>query len=48
MCRDSTAIVGVIENSVVGEPVVECGLDGIGIDVVTMHAFFGRLYVQVL
>ncbi|EJD75767.1 hypothetical protein LOAG_17152 [Loa loa] len=36
----------IIENSVVGVPEVECGQDGIGIDVVTMHSFFGRLYVQ--
>uniref|UniRef100_A0AAF5Q2J0 ZP domain-containing protein n=2 Tax=Wuchereria bancrofti TaxID=6293 RepID=A0AAF5Q2J0_WUCBA len=37
---------GLIENSVVGEPEVECGLDGIEIDVITTYSFFGRLYVQ--
>ncbi|VBB34455.1 unnamed protein product [Acanthocheilonema viteae] len=46
MCRDSITNVGIIENSVVGEPTVECGLDGIEIDVITLNSFFGRLYVQ--
>ncbi|VDN88752.1 unnamed protein product [Brugia pahangi] len=46
-CQDSILDVSLIENSVVGEPEVECGLDGIEIDVITTYAFFGRLYVQV-
>ncbi|KAK6105608.1 Zona pellucida-like domain family protein [Brugia pahangi] len=45
-CQDSILDVSLIENSVVGEPEVECGLDGIEIDVITTYAFFGRLYVQ--
>uniref|UniRef100_A0A915PVI7 ZP domain-containing protein n=1 Tax=Setaria digitata TaxID=48799 RepID=A0A915PVI7_9BILA len=44
--RDSIAKSAIIENSVVGEPVVECGMDGIGVDVITVHSFLGRLYVQ--
>ncbi|VDM13078.1 unnamed protein product [Wuchereria bancrofti] len=45
--QDSISDLGLIENSVVGEPEVECGLDGIEIDVITTYSFFGRLYVQV-
>uniref|UniRef100_A0A1I8EL48 ZP domain-containing protein n=1 Tax=Wuchereria bancrofti TaxID=6293 RepID=A0A1I8EL48_WUCBA len=44
--QDSISDLGLIENSVVGEPEVECGLDGIEIDVITTYSFFGRLYVQ--
>uniref|UniRef100_A0A158Q7Y6 ZP domain-containing protein n=1 Tax=Elaeophora elaphi TaxID=1147741 RepID=A0A158Q7Y6_9BILA len=43
MCRNS---IGIIENSIIDEPTVECGLDGITIDVVIRNSFFGRLYVQ--
>ncbi|MCP9264253.1 hypothetical protein DINM_022288 [Dirofilaria immitis] len=46
ICRDSMANNRVIENSIIGEPVVKCGVNGIEIDVVTMHSFSGRLYVQ--
>ncbi|CAG9529777.1 unnamed protein product [Cercopithifilaria johnstoni] len=46
MCQNSLANIGIIENSVIDEPLVECGLDGIAIDVITMDTFYGRLYVQ--
>ncbi|EJW75530.1 hypothetical protein WUBG_13564, partial [Wuchereria bancrofti] len=37
--QDSISDLGLIENSVVGEPEVECGLDGIEIDVITTYSF---------
>ncbi|VDO77977.1 unnamed protein product [Onchocerca flexuosa] len=46
ICRDSAANIKVIENGVVGEPIVECTVNGIAIDVITLHSFSGRLYVQ--
>ncbi|VDN07326.1 unnamed protein product [Thelazia callipaeda] len=36
----------IIENSVVGEPDVDCGLESITVDVTTENPFFGRLYIQ--
>ncbi|VDM92721.1 unnamed protein product, partial [Onchocerca ochengi] len=46
ICRDSATNIKIIENSVVDEPIVECNVNGIAIDVITRHSFSGRLYVQ--
>lgn len=43
----STASPAVIENKIIGEPEVKCGLNGIEVYFATMHSFFGRMYVQV-
>ncbi|TKR95537.1 hypothetical protein L596_009691 [Steinernema carpocapsae] len=35
-----------IENGVIGQPEVECGVDSIGVQIITERPFGGRLYVQ--
>lgn len=48
MVQKAIASYMVIDNGVVGEPEVDCGVAGIAVDVVTLHPFQGRLYIQVL